>query len=292
MHDDEFFSSSHAISGFTASSAPVAAGATVAAAAAAKNPLSIDEVTSFSKQLLNIVFPLYWRDNTSEGGTGALSIVPGVPGMTWVAARELMTSCLQALHAREFVNTLYLSSFANNHCSSRRSFTPPNHWIMTSEADAKPFVQAALFEAEQIEENSQDARPTARRWTKKMERQSAAYGPRLLVLNNIPFTVPFEVRVAVFRGWIAKDMQTLAGCECRTPLMVIHGYSCNQQMIHSHWTPMMSSGACGGEISAPNHMPLCDEDTSRKMASTSSAVSTSKLQSRLHSLINGAWKSP
>jgi ubiquitin-protein ligase E3 C len=44
-------------------------------------------------------------------------------------------------------------------------------------------------------------------------RKTAAFGPRLGVLNNIPFAVPFEVRVAVFRGWVAKDMQKISGGE-------------------------------------------------------------------------------
>ena len=58
MGDDEFFSSAST----TASTAP-------------RNPLTLDELTAFSRKLLNIAFTLYWREdqtNVQEGG------VPGV----------------------------------------------------------------------------------------------------------------------------------------------------------------------------------------------------------------------
>jgi ubiquitin-protein ligase E3 C len=108
MHDDEFFSSDHrhghGSSAFTlsAATAPAAAGATSDAAAAARNPLSLDELTGLSRQLLNIVFPLYWRDDAGEAGARmAAAPVPGVPGLSWVGARERITACLQAIHLRE-----------------------------------------------------------------------------------------------------------------------------------------------------------------------------------------------
>jgi hypothetical protein len=86
MGDDEFFSTS------TSSTAP-------------HNPLTPDELILFSRILLNIAFALYWRDdqtNVQEGG------VPGV-NLKWEAARERVTKCLLAIHARECV---YVSSLA------------------------------------------------------------------------------------------------------------------------------------------------------------------------------------
>jgi ubiquitin-protein ligase E3 C len=78
MGDDEFFSSA------TTPTAP-------------RNPLTLDELTSFSRKLLNIAFTLYWREdqtNVQEGG------VPGV-NLKWEGVREKVTKCLQAIHARE-----------------------------------------------------------------------------------------------------------------------------------------------------------------------------------------------
>ena len=80
MGDDEFFSSA-------ATTAPTAP----------RNPLTLDELTAFSRKLLNIAFTLYWREdqtNVQEGG------VPGV-NLKWEGVREKVTKCLQAIHARE-----------------------------------------------------------------------------------------------------------------------------------------------------------------------------------------------
>jgi ubiquitin-protein ligase E3 C len=83
MGDDEFFSTA----------APTRNGGK-AAATAAKNPFSVAEVIALSRQLLNIVFPLYWNElpRASLGIPLSLEIV-----------RERITKCLQAIHARESV---------------------------------------------------------------------------------------------------------------------------------------------------------------------------------------------
>lgn len=78
MGDDEFFSSSPSVD-------------------APRNPLTLDELTSFSRQLMNIAFTLYWHEdqtNVQEGG------VPGTV-IKWEGVREKVTKCLQAIHARE-----------------------------------------------------------------------------------------------------------------------------------------------------------------------------------------------
>ena len=101
--------------------------------------------------------------------------------------------------------------------SSRKSFTPPDHWLVTSQIDVQPFVEAALLDGQQLSA-AVEALPgrnrarggNARTLTK---RQVAALSPRLGVLNNIPFAIPFDVRVSVFRGWVARDMIERAGGE-------------------------------------------------------------------------------
>jgi ubiquitin-protein ligase E3 C len=81
MGDDEFFST-------TTSSSKVAA---------AKNPFSTGEVILFSRQLLNIVFPLYWNEDPESVKN---SLVPGL-AISWESVRDRITKCLQAIHARE-----------------------------------------------------------------------------------------------------------------------------------------------------------------------------------------------
>ena len=67
--------------------------------ATTRNPLSLDELKSLSRQLLNVAFTLYWRDDQSHGGDGGIS---GNPRYTWESAREKVTKCLLAIHAREY----------------------------------------------------------------------------------------------------------------------------------------------------------------------------------------------
>ncbi|THH16719.1 hypothetical protein EW146_g3984 [Bondarzewia mesenterica] len=160
MGDDEFFSS------------------VTAASTAARNPLTLDELTSFSRQLLNIAFILYWREdqtNVQQGG------VPGIK-LNWEGVREKVTKCLQAIHARD----------------SRKQFTPPGHWLVSSQIDLSSFIEAAIFEEQQL------TQPVGSRPLTK--RQISYLSPRLGILNNIPFAIPFEVRVSIFRHFVANDM--------------------------------------------------------------------------------------
>jgi ubiquitin-protein ligase E3 C len=82
MGDDEFFS------GLAAPTRPNAP----------RNPLTLDEVTSLSRKLLNIAFTLFWR----EGQIGAQDgHVPGL-NIGWESVRRKVTRLLQAVHAREY----------------------------------------------------------------------------------------------------------------------------------------------------------------------------------------------
>jgi hypothetical protein len=101
MGDDEFFGST-----------------------AARNPLTLDELVSFGRQLLNIAFILYWRDDqTSLQVTSVSSQIR----CTWEDVRDKVTKCLLDIHARECVflfifliastkiNTKYTLSVPGNH---------------------------------------------------------------------------------------------------------------------------------------------------------------------------------
>ena len=81
MSDDEFFSSDSLVT---------------SASAIHKNPLTIDEVVSFSKQLMNIAFMLYWFENSFQG-------VEQSSFLTWESIRDKITKLLTAIHAREWV---------------------------------------------------------------------------------------------------------------------------------------------------------------------------------------------
>lgn len=167
MGDDEFFGSN----------------------ATTRNPLSLDELTSLSRQLLNVAFTLYWRDDQSHAEEGG---IPGNPRYTWETVREKVTKCLLAIHARD----------------SRKPFIPPDGWLVTSQIDVNSFIEAAVLEEQQLFTSS-DSRPVRTRALSK--RQIASMSPRLGVLNNIPFAIPFEARVAIFRNFVMSDMMSREG---------------------------------------------------------------------------------
>ncbi|KAH9842053.1 uncharacterized protein C8Q71DRAFT_885624 [Rhodofomes roseus] len=82
--------------------------------------------------------------------------------------------------------------------ATRRPFKLPDHWLVTSQVDVIPFIQAAILEERNLEQSSNARTPT--KW------QVAYMSPRLGVLNDIPFAIPFEVRVSIFRQFVASDL--------------------------------------------------------------------------------------
>jgi ubiquitin-protein ligase E3 C len=69
--------------------------------------MTLDELASFSHQLMNITFPLYWHEDLIDMKEG------NVPGMRfrWEAVRDRLTRCLQALHMREYGFSFFASTF-------------------------------------------------------------------------------------------------------------------------------------------------------------------------------------
>ncbi|GJJ13246.1 hypothetical protein Clacol_007497 [Clathrus columnatus] len=157
-----------------------------------RNPLSIDDLIVFSRQLLNIAFPLYWLDDQTK----IKSSGPQGIHLAWEKIREWITSCLKGIHARD----------------SRRRFTPPDHWHVTSQLNMHSFVEAAileeqtLFNGEQLPDATTGTSITVSRH-RLSPRQLAQLSPRLGVLNNIPFAIPFEVRVEIFRQFVRNDYE-------------------------------------------------------------------------------------
>ncbi|RPD62864.1 HECT-domain-containing protein [Lentinus tigrinus ALCF2SS1-7] len=154
-----------------------------------RNPLSLDELKVYSRKLLNIAFALYWREDAAS----AQESVPGLGQVKWENVRDKATKCLQALHARD----------------SRRPFTTPEHWLVTAHMDMSTFIQAAILEEKQL------SQPEGGRAPLLNKRQIAYLSPRLGVLNNIPFAIPFDVRVGIFRRFVLNDMQMRGVSEWR-----------------------------------------------------------------------------
>ncbi|KAH7921617.1 HECT-domain-containing protein [Leucogyrophana mollusca] len=231
MSDDEFFGGGRPGTG---------GGGAAGGAGGAGRPgtsLTLDELVEFSRMLFNIAFALYWKDSSALTGTGdtrtgtgtgdakmdtgdtrtetgrALTeragagagagtgawmegTVPGAPGVRWEAARAAITRCLQAVVARD----------------ARKPFVPPGHWHVSDHIDMNLFVDAAVFEDQELSSEPTPAPLTPFPRTHRThapalsKRQLALFSPRLGVLNNIPFAIPFETRVAIFRRFVESDV--------------------------------------------------------------------------------------
>ncbi|KAG9308894.1 HECT-domain-containing protein [Chiua virens] len=144
-----------------------------------RTTLTLNELIPFSRTLFNIAFTLYWREDQAKIQE---TMAPGL-NLSWEGVRDRITKCLQAIHARE----------------SRRPFMPEDHWQLSSQIDMNSFIEAAVYEEQQVDESSVP-RSSARR-------QLVRLSPRLGVLNNIPFAIPFETRVHIFRRFVQSDME-------------------------------------------------------------------------------------
>ncbi len=164
-----------------------------------RNPLNLDEVTQWTKQLLNIAYVLYWRDKDG-GRTAASDVCPGLR-VSWDTARDKITNCLVAIQTRECATHFSLSFETNLFHSTRKSFVPSGHWhVLHNQADLQGFVDAAAYEEEMVASESGADFPANR-----SRKQIADMSPRLGILKNIPFVVPFEVRVSMFRAFVEAD---------------------------------------------------------------------------------------
>lgn len=68
------------------------------------------------------------------------------------------------------------------------------------------FVEAAILEEQSF--SSPNSELKSRILNK---RQLASISPRLGILNNIPFAIPFAVRVTIFRHFVVNDMMIARG---------------------------------------------------------------------------------
>lgn len=121
--------------------------------------------------------------------------------------------------------------------SSRRKFLPDSHWLMTNRFDMEGFIPAVVGEEEnrhQLQDDEEDedqvdlmndtyepspglvgtgrAQQTRRIEALRRRQQQAArrkqleaVAPRLEILRNMPFFIPFHTRVQIFREFIFRD---------------------------------------------------------------------------------------
>ena len=153
--------------------------------------------------------------------------VAGVTGVSTDYVKGLTTGLLRMIYERD----------------SRRKFLPDDHWLMTSRFEMGTFIPAVVEEEEsrnQLEAEDEDdskldeemedeydqppligtaraqqvrqaerLRREQRRLSRK--RQLQAVAPRLEILQNMPFFIPFATRVKIFREFVHLDQVGVSG---------------------------------------------------------------------------------
>jgi ubiquitin-protein ligase E3 C len=232
MDDEEFFSSSSIQSSQSTLSW------------ASRNALPLADVAQLVLFLKNLSYSLYFnsaklsvvdvdhpRESSSLGNYFSIAhsmdstvvekvqeaTVARMPGIAIDYVKNLVTGILRMLYERD----------------SRRQFLPKGSWLMMSEFDMDTFIPAVVEEEEkrhriQEEEDEEDAheeegeynvligtgRGARIRHAERLKRQQRklararqlqAVAPRLAILQNMPFFIPFETRVQIFREFIRLD---------------------------------------------------------------------------------------
>ncbi|CAO1637619.1 unnamed protein product [Parajaminaea phylloscopi] len=224
LGDDEFFppkSGSAGHPGGIPGQAAFADGSSPnAPSVAARNPLMIEEVLGLAGLVRNLAFALYWHlgpQLNSATDAAPAKQIPGV-GFSFVQLRDVTTRLLQQIHARD----------------ARTRFTAEDFWLMTDEMDIDSFVQSVMLEEDKLAEeqgneesdhagsqdrfdDDDDAEHAGSALTRNIRpakrhvsaRKLAFISPRLGILNNLPFVIPFATRIQIFRAFIYKDAERL-----------------------------------------------------------------------------------
>ncbi|KAI4725564.1 hypothetical protein E4T49_06687 [Aureobasidium sp. EXF-10728] len=148
--------------------------------------------------------------------------VAGTVGMSLDYVKGLVTGLLRSVYERD----------------SRRNFLPAGHWLMTSRLDMTNFITAVVSEDERrqqlqrqaADEEDEPDQPEAawdeaeftsltrsQRNYQRNNRQAStvrylqSVAPRLEILQNMPFMIPFETRVQIFREFVRLDMMVRRG---------------------------------------------------------------------------------
>ncbi|KAI9334179.1 hypothetical protein BD770DRAFT_402519 [Pilaira anomala] len=148
------------------------------------NPLEINQVVELSKQLKSISFVMFWRANSMD-----LTQSIGLTGIQLNQFRTTITHLLQQIHMRD----------------SRRQFCPQDHWLIP-DLDTDNFSSEAVAEEFNLESELQQEKNMPLRPLRMLSKgRLAVISPRLGLLNNIPFVIPFEQRVEIFRMFVQND---------------------------------------------------------------------------------------
>lgn len=179
------------------------------------NPLSIADLEQLSSFLKNLGFALYYQASDISSAlrssqTCSTSSVAGIKGTTLDYVKTLTTSLAKAIYERD----------------SRRHFFRPDQWLMTNKFNPSEFVVEVMSEEDRQrnpdddDESTDDETDEAYLSTARDSRAQGlsysraavkhrglakAMSPRWEILTNMPFLLPFDTRVKIFRECILYD---------------------------------------------------------------------------------------
>lgn len=189
--------------------------------------LNLEELKLLVTFLKHLTFSLYYNQldamqpkpisRLQEAGKGAMptssslgdakdagTTFAGIFGLDCLSLRDVASSSIHALYERD----------------SRRAFLPRDFWLMGAKFDVDTFISAVVLEESRYDESSDEddeddpstsssrlSRFTARRrpHTAHSEQFRNSIGPKLEILRNMPFAIPFETRVQIFRQFVYLD---------------------------------------------------------------------------------------
>ncbi|EJT80554.1 hypothetical protein GGTG_00549 [Gaeumannomyces tritici R3-111a-1] len=166
------------------------------------------------------------RGKTRDKVSSSFTVISGID---FEAFRNIAITTIRMLYERD----------------SRRPFLPPGHWLMTSRFDMDSFLSAVVLEEqrqhdirgndseEEVSDEDEElgdmlgsSSHQVFSWAgqrrsrhamveqfktrqKKLQRDRtlAVIGPKLEILRNMPFVIPFEKRVQIFRQFVHLDKE-------------------------------------------------------------------------------------
>ncbi|CAG8467468.1 14682_t:CDS:10 [Acaulospora morrowiae] len=147
-----------------------------------RNPLRLSEIVDISTCLKNVGFTLYWNSPSLK-----MDLVVDGGCISFIYLRDTVTKLLRQIHARD----------------SRRRFTSPDHWLMISESEISTFAKTVVDEDQELERDQEKNNVD--------KRQRISISPRLGILYSIPFVIPFDERVKIFRQFVRNDRERSSG---------------------------------------------------------------------------------
>ncbi|KAI1434259.1 hypothetical protein GGR50DRAFT_663708 [Xylaria sp. CBS 124048] len=172
----------------------------------------IDDLKSSKKPSQWFIDAMMGLASTRNLREGRPPYFAGITDMSFVHLRSLLTSTMHALYERD----------------SRRKFLPQDFWLMPARVHTNSFVMAVGLQQSLIESVGDDGEDDEedrvsnlpsdssegwflqgrnRRWLKeyRLDDYRSVVQPKLAVLQNMPFVIPFEDRVRIFRQLVQKD---------------------------------------------------------------------------------------